>query len=164
MAIKITALTPDADGSTGSTSGAIYTDLHFDYNYTSNNSKQQLAASNTANDLQVDTNYKAISNSLLNIFNTSPGEKILNPRFGADLRKYLFEPITEPTANVIGDVIVQAIDLYEPRVNIEQVVVIPFPDQNEYLIAVYLTVPAIPNETFKFEGTLSQDGVRTTTY
>lgn len=162
MAIKVTTLNPDKNETRNGSSSAIYTDLHLDYGLESTNKKQQLSASNTANDLQVDTDYKALSNSLLNIFNTSPGEKILNPRFGADLRKYLFEPITEPTANLIGDVIVKAIELYEPRVSIEQVTVIPFPDQYEYLIAVYLLVPAIPNKKFTFQGTLTDTGVRTT--
>lgn len=161
MSLKITTLNPQTDGTTGTTNGIIYTDLHLDYGLDSDNNKQQLGASNTVSDIKVDTNYSAISNSILNIFNTSPGEKILNPRFGADLRKFLFQPITESTAGIIGDVIVQALELYEPRVVVEQVIVVPFPDQNEYQIAVYLRIPTIPGENYQFTGTLTESGVRT---
>lgn len=161
MALKITTLNPLSDGTTSTADGIIYKDLHLDYGLDSENNKQQLGAANTASDIKVDTNYNAISNSLLNIFNTSPGEKILNPRFGADLRKFLFQPITEATAGIIGDVIVQALELYEPRVVVEQVIVVPFPDQNEYQIAVYLRIPTIPGENHQFTGTLTESGVRT---
>lgn len=164
MALKITTLNPSLDGTSVTNDGAVFKDIHLDYEFESTSKKQQLVANNTKNDLKVDKNYSAISNSLLNIFNTSPGEKILNPRFGADLKKFLFQPITEETASIIGDVILKAIELYEPRVIVKQVVVIPVPDDYEYQIAIYLEIPDIPNENFAFSGSLSESGVSTTAY
>ena len=37
----------------------------------------------------------AIKNNLINFFLTNPGERYLNPTFGGNLRKQLFEQITE---------------------------------------------------------------------
>lgn len=162
MAIKIKALKPTESGFTGSSTGARYTDLSLDFSLKStSSSKKQLFADNTSTDLKIDTDYRAITNSLLNIFNTAPGEKILNPGFGADLRYYLFEPISEKTAQIIGEVILKAIELYEPRVSVDEIFVKAFPEQNEYQIDVYLEIPTLNNSKYTFEGTLTDQGIRT---
>ena len=162
MAINITTLKPEDDGLSNAKDGSIYTDLSLDFSLKSNNSsKKQLFSDNTSSDLKIDQDYQAITNSLLNIFNTAPGEKILSPGFGADLRYYLFEPISEKTAQLIGEVIVKSIKMYEPRCSVEEVFVKAFPEQNEYQIDVYLTIPTLNNQNYTFEGTLTDQGVRT---
>ena len=162
MAINITTLKPGDDGLSNAKDGSIYTDLSLDFSLKStNSSRKQLFSDNTSTDLQIDQDYRAITNSLLNIFNTAPGEKILRPGFGADLRYYLFEPISEKTAQLIGEVIVKAIKLYEPRVTVDEVFIKAFPEQNEYQIDVYLMIPTLNNQKYTFEGTLTNQGVRT---
>lgn len=164
MAIKITTLNPPKDGSTSSSAGRTYTDLHLDFKMESTGTKTQLFSKNTKKDLALDTDYKAISNSLLNIFNTSPGEKILTPSFGADLRYYLFEPVNDYTAGIIGDVILKSIQLYEPRVTVDEIIVNQLPEQNEYNIDIYLKIPNLQNQQYKFTGRLSDSGVNTSGY
>lgn len=162
MAINISTLKPTDDGFSNTSSGSTYTDLSLDFSLKSQNTaKKQLFADTGVSDLNTDTDYGAITNSLLNIFNTAPGEKILNPGFGADLRYYLFEPISEKTAQIIGEVIVKAIKMYEPRVSIDEVYIKAFPEQNEYQIDVYLLIPTLNNSKYTFEGTLTDTGVRT---
>lgn len=47
-------------------------------------------------------NLKAILNSLHNIFNWTPGERILNPEFGSKLHQLLYEGITPTTEELIA--------------------------------------------------------------
>ena len=74
MAINITTLKPSDDGLSNAKDGSIYTDLSLDFSLKStNSSRKQLFSDNTSTDLQIDQDYRAITNSLLNIFNTAPG-------------------------------------------------------------------------------------------
>ena len=161
MALNIKSIKPVNTGVTRTESKITYTDLSLDFSMKSTGTGKQLFSNSTRKDLRLDEDYKAISNSLLNIFNTSPGQKILAPAFGADLRYYLFEPITEQTAQIIGDVILKSIELYETRVSVENVTVIAIPDQNEYQIEVYLSIPTLNNSKFTFSGNLDDKGVTT---
>jgi len=163
MALNISTLKPKKLGTTLTDGKSTYKDISDVFELKSDSSGSQLYGESLSKDLATDVDYKAISNSLQNIFNTSPGEKILNPAFGADLKRYLFEPIDETTAEVIGNVIVKAIKLYEPRVTIKNVQVIARPDENEYILNIFLEIPAIKtrDKEFKFNGKLTDRGVMT---
>jgi phage baseplate assembly protein W len=63
-------------------------------------------------------NIKAVQNSLDNIFSWIPGERILNPEFGNNLYKYLYEGITEYTEELIVAEIKNCVLRWEPRVSI----------------------------------------------
>lgn len=63
-------------------------------------------------------NIKAVQNSLDNIFSWIPGERILNPEFGNNLYKYLYEGITEYTEELIVAEIKNCVLKWEPRVSI----------------------------------------------
>tara|TARA_B110000495_G_scaffold155235_1_gene138526 strand:- start:3993 stop:4484 length:492 start_codon:yes stop_codon:yes gene_type:complete len=161
MALNIKSIKSANTGTVRKDSKVTYTDLSLDFSMESTGTGKQLFSNSTRKDLRMDEDYKAISNSLINIFNTSPGQKILSPAFGADLRYYLFEPITEQTAQIIGDVILKSIELYETRVSVENITVIAIPDQNEYQIEVYLLIPSLNNSKFTFNGNLTDKGVTT---
>jgi phage baseplate assembly protein W len=113
----------------------VYTDLHLDLT----GSKNVGIGLNVVNsgDILVDYDIEAIKNSLRNIFTTKRGQKILNPDFGSSLDQYLFTPITQANAKAIGNQILRSISLYEPRINIDNVIVTPDIDKNLYYIAIY---------------------------
>lgn len=161
MALNIKSLKPVGDGTTLVDSKNTYADLALDFSMKSPGGSNQLFANNTKKDLHVNNDFEAISNSLTNIFNTSPGQKILSPNFGSDLRYYLFQPVNEETGKLIGDVILKSIKLYEPRVKIKDIFVLARPDQNEYQIDIYCKIPALQNKEFKYQGTLTDQGVTT---
>jgi len=77
-------------------------------------------------DIKVDYDESAIKNSIINILNTIPGERFLIPEFGANLKKYLFLPVTKTTAEAIGNTILDAIEKWEPRVTIENIWVVSY--------------------------------------
>jgi len=110
----------------------VYCDLHLDLTINTNIGNGLNAK--PSNDIQVDYDYNAIRNSLVNIFNTRPGQKILSPTFGANLEQFLFESVNPIKAKIIGNTILQNINNFEPRVNVENVQVQPVPEQQLYYV------------------------------
>ena len=66
---------------------------------------------------------QAIKRSVKNIILTNKYERPFNSDFGCNLRGFLFENITEPLLVVIKVRVSMAIEKYEPRVSVEDVVV-----------------------------------------
>lgn len=92
-------------------------------------------------DIKLDYDESAIKNSLKNLFNTRPGQRILFPQYGLDLYHFLFEPVTNSNARMLGEKIVTAISLYEPRVKVKECNVDTYPDDLLYDINLVLEFP-----------------------
>lgn len=74
---------------------------------------------------------EAIKNSLHNIFTWIPGERILNPEFGCNLRRLLYNGITEFNKEQIAAEVRQSVSKLEPRVKIEKIVDVGTVDDTE---------------------------------
>jgi len=155
-----------------------YVDIHLDL-------KENVVLTEAGNesprgkDIEVDFDEAAIRNSIVNIFNTTPGERFLIPEFGANLRKYLFKPVTESVANQIGRTVLNAVEKWEPRVTVEHVRVEGRPfgavtskdtgrftgaatkvdpiSEDEYVITVIIGIPALKRKV-SLEGVLTRSG------
>ena len=79
---------------------------------------------------------QAIKRAVKNIILTNKYERPFNPDFGCNLRGFLFENITEPLLVIIKDRVAMAIEKYEPRVTVEDVVVKDDQDKNGLSIMV----------------------------
>ena len=79
---------------------------------------------------------QAIKRSVKNIILTNKYERPFNSDFGCNLRGFLFENITEPLLVIIKDRVAMAIEKYEPRVTVEDVVVRDDQDKNGISIMV----------------------------
>ena len=64
-----------------------------------------------------------VRESIRLILLTEPGERILRGEFGCGLRRFLFEPNTVTTRQLIRDRIIKAIGRWEPRVVVDDVLV-----------------------------------------
>ena len=62
-----------------------------------------------------------IYESLMILFTTRPGERVMRPDFGASLEDVIFEPANESLLAYLRELIEQAILFYEPRVELERV-------------------------------------------
>jgi len=123
-----------------------YSDLHLDF-------------SNPINkDLQADYDAAAIKNSIYSLFNTMPGQSLLNPLYGLDLTQYLFEQVNETNARNIGNAIVNGLSLYEPRVTVSNVNITLNPDEQTYYIDLNIIMPYLNNQAVNIPGTLSKTG------
>jgi len=79
---------------------------------------------------------QAIKRAVKNIILTNKYERAFNSDFGCNLRGFLFENITEPLLVIIKDRVAMAIEKYEPRVSVEDVVVKEDIDKNGLNIMV----------------------------
>ena len=94
-------------------------------------------------------NVNAIRNSLHQIFTWIPGERILNPEFGSNLRKLLYEGITQFNVEQIMAEIRHCVSIWEPRVQITRVVNVGTPEDTEdnvVHIDVQYTIPGLTQD------------------
>jgi phage baseplate assembly protein W len=100
----------------------------------------------------------AIKNSIKNIFLTTPGQKILSPTFGINLRRFIFEPITSFTSYRIKADILNNLPKQEPRIDLEEVTVIPVPDEHEFYITLQINVPSLNAYGISLKSLLNSNG------
>ena len=115
-----------------------------------------IGAKKVKTDLNVSYDMQAVKNSIANLLSTKKSEKILSPEYGLRLEDYLFEPITETTATAIANEILNAISIFEPRVQVVELQVIPFPDQYQYVINLALRVPTL-KQSLSLQGAIQGD-------
>jgi hypothetical protein len=77
-----------------------------------------------------------IKSNLINLLLTYKGERILNPEFGADLPRILFEPINENTSQKIQDQIISSTQLYIPEITLTNIEINPDTDKNTIYVAI----------------------------
>jgi phage baseplate assembly protein W len=142
MAIKIKSLETAELTKESLNDGYLYKDLTLDLtpSYSYNN---KLNKKDFLKDVQASYDAEAIKNSITNIFLTSPGDKLLNPTFGIDLKRFLFEPVDDFISEIIRDDIETKLPLMEPRVVVDEVKVDPDEDENQYNISLRIDVPTL---------------------
>ena len=101
---------------------------------------------------------EAVKTSIANALLTSPGEKILNPEFGVDLRRFIFEPIDEDTAEDIQDDIEDNLPKWEPRISLENVFVEADEEQQEYNITLQINIPSLDVYGLSLRSVLNSNG------
>ena len=72
----------------------------------------------------------AIKANLINYFLTNKGERFLNPEFGSNIRRLLFENITEENLAEIEAVVADDLEKYFPRVKPTVIQLASNPDTN----------------------------------
>lgn len=135
----------------------IYTDLKLDLkvNYIDN---PRLESKDVIRDLVVSNDLDAIKNSLFNLFTTVPGQKILNPVYGLNLLQFVFTGITYQNANTLGNLLLEGIRRFEPRVEIKKIYVFPDAENQTYEIGIKLSVPSLNIDGVTLKGVLSESG------
>ena len=91
------------------------------------------------------TNEEAIAASISNLLQTSNYERLFNPDLGCNLKKYLFEPVDNITTNNIREEITRTLVNFEPRVDLLDVQVAPFPDENRYTVSIKFFIKNDPD-------------------
>ena len=95
------------------------------------------------NDLVVSRDASAIKQALTNLLLTNKGERLFNPRYGSNIRNYLFEPLDYGTAAQIRTNIVYTINKFEPRVDLENIDVFPNFDDNGFEVEMVYTIDGL---------------------
>jgi phage baseplate assembly protein W len=88
------------------------------------------------NDVGIKKNNAAVIQSCLNILRTNHGERPFDYNFGANLRAYLFENMTNTTAANMATSIEVALANYEPRIEVLNVNIRAQASENDVFITV----------------------------
>jgi phage baseplate assembly protein W len=110
----------------------------------------------------VATGIRKLEQSMRLILATYPGERPMRPEFGSRLRDYVFAPVSLDTATALSAEVRRALDRWEPRATIDDVVARPDPDEPTLLhIDIAYTVVATDDErTMVFPFDTVPDGER----
>jgi phage baseplate assembly protein W len=73
----------------------------------------------------------AIKNNLINFFLTNPGERYLNPLFGAGLRAFIFEQITNDNLDFLKRKYKLKLNIYFPNIVVNDLIVTGQIDTNK---------------------------------
>ncbi len=69
-----------------------------------------------------------IDRSLRMVLSTAKGERLMRPDFGCAIWDQLFEPVNANTLGLMAQAVRDAVSQWEPRAELEEVEVIPDPD------------------------------------
>lgn len=157
MAIKINSLKVDKLSEKSLRDNYLYKDMEFDLNPQRSLNKQ-LNKQQYLNDIAVLYDLEAVKNSIVTAFSTSPGQKILNPTYGVDLRQYLFEVIDNFIAMIIQDDIRTKLPEMEPRITVVNVSVVGNADDQTYSVFLQINVPSLDIYGVSLKAELSSSG------
>ena len=71
---------------------------------------------------------ESIAEAIRIILGTAPGERLMHPDFGCGIHDYLFAPNTVRTAGLIRFHVEEALQRWEPRIDLQEVIAQPAPD------------------------------------
>ena len=86
------------------------------------------------------TTQESIKYNLINFFLTNQPERYLNPLFGGNLRKFVFEQIAENNLSSLKINIQSQLNQYFPNIIVEKLDIVPFPDTNTVEIDLYYSI------------------------
>lgn len=102
-------------------------------------------------DITMDVEIEAIKNSIRNILQCKKMERRMLPDFGTMLERLLFEPIDNDTSNQIGEIILNELTFWEPRISINNINIQPDEDNLLYNISISYTILSISkNDNIEF--------------
>jgi len=91
-------------------------------------------------DVVVSKDASAIKQAIVNLLLTNKGERLMNPNYGSDIRRYLFEPLDYGTANQIKGNIRDTIERFEPRITVVRLKASPNYDDNGFDITMTYSI------------------------
>jgi phage baseplate assembly protein W len=97
---------------------------------------------------------EAIKNNIINYFLTNPGERPGNPRFGAGLRRYIFNQITNEDIDSIQQDIEQKISSNFPEITVNSIDVFGQEDFNIINIVITYNINNVKDKvefTFNYQ-------------
>jgi phage baseplate assembly protein W len=89
-----------------------------------------------------------IKSNLVNLLLTDVGERVMNPNFGCNLKRFLFEGITDNNLELLVSSLGNSISIFVPEITVTNISVVPTPDSNliDLTINYYLNISETPDE------------------
>ena len=70
------------------------------------------------------------------ILSTAPGERVMRPEFGCSLWEHVFDPMDAGTVSLVEKSVRTALERWEPRIDVLDVIATPEPDAGRLLIRI----------------------------
>lgn len=96
-------------------------------------------------DLVLTSNENSVIRAIMNLLRTNHYETPFHPEVGCNIRKLLFENVSEFTARDISRFIQETIENFEPRCTIQSLIVTPNEDQNLYNVKLRVFINTFAN-------------------
>ena len=89
-----------------------------------------------------------IKSNLVNLLLTDKGERVMNPNFGTNLKRFLFEGITDNNLETLKDNILSSILTYIYEITVTNIILVPNTDNNlvSLTIEYYLNISQTPDQ------------------
>lgn len=102
------------------------------------------------------SNEAAISRSIRNLVLTNKGERPFEPEIGCDIQNSLFENLDFVAAASIKSTITYTIETYEPRVNLQEVIVQPNFEYNRYDVQITYEIIGMDVPSIEIEFSITE--------
>jgi phage baseplate assembly protein W len=90
-----------------------------------------------------------IEQSLAILLSTHIGERIMQPRYGCNLDKLIFEPLDSTLIAYVKELIETAILYFEPRITVNEITLEPVNNEGKLEISIVYTI-AVSNKRFNY--------------
>ena len=89
-----------------------------------------------------------IKSNLVNLLLTDVGERVMNPTFGCNLKRFIFEGITENNIDNLKENLSDSIAVFVPEVSVTDIIVVPNNDFNaiDLTINYVLKISSTPDQ------------------
>lgn len=94
----------------------------------------------STSDVNILKDIQAVKRAVRNLVLLNFYEKPFNPEIGSNVRNMLFEPVSFSTAIILESYVSDVIENFEPRVDLDRVLVDPYDDGQGYNIRIEFTV------------------------
>jgi uncharacterized protein len=89
---------------------------------------------NARGEVMLVTGSEDIDQSIRIILGTRPGERVMRPTFGCRAYELIFEPVTAATYSQLQEYVYEALQMWEPRIELRNVDVSSDPANNSTLL------------------------------
>ena len=104
-----------------------------------------------SDDLVVVKDKAAIVQAITSLLLTNKGERPFQPDLGCDIRRSLFEPLDYATSGLIRSQVLDVLGKYEPRIEVDDIIVSPDEQNNGYDVELYFTIVGRNDEVIATE-------------
>lgn len=94
---------------------------------------------------------RLIKNDILQLLMTVPGERVMRPDFGVNLRNFTFEQLTSNELTGLESEIETQITIQEPRVTVESINMSRDDDNNQLTITIIVYIKKDPKRRLTIE-------------
>ena len=94
---------------------------------------------------------RLIKNDILQLLLTIPGERVMRPEYGVNLRNFVFEQLSPNDITSLEQEITVKINNYEPRVVIQSINLIPDSDRHGLQIKIVVYIKKDPQKQLLIE-------------